>query len=198
MFPLLLLRESAQKLTWQESTFTNYLHLLKAADQLEKAISKVQNENTNRHVWRLTTMNAFMQALSFLSQVSLAELLWQFFFSPFSPSQPSHPSLSLHCLWNWWSAMIKMLGDKWRASVLEFWFVRLEGATQRTNDDSSHCSSLYHYHPLSTFSFQSSHMCGVSLLCTWYCTREKGKRELVSRNMIHACRRFKLRPRQLC
>lgn len=98
MFPLLLLRESAQKLTWQESTFTNYVHLLKAADQLEKAISKVQNENTNRHVWRLTTMNAFMQALSFLSQVSLAELLWQFFFS-FLPSPappPLHlPSLSL-------------------------------------------------------------------------------------------------------
>lgn len=98
MFPLLLLRESAQKLTWQESAFTNYVHLLKAADQLEKAISKVQNENTNRHVWRLTTMNAFMQALSFLSQVSLAELLWQ---SP--PTPPSHlsipplplPSLSL-------------------------------------------------------------------------------------------------------
>lgn len=70
----------------------------------------------------------------------------------------------------------KMLGDKWRASVLEFWFVRLEGATQRTNDDSSHCSSLYHYHPLSTFSFQSSHMCCVSLLCTRNRTR-KGKKE---------------------
>lgn len=197
MFPLLLLSESAQKLTWQESAFTNDVHLLKAADQLEKATSKVQNENTHRHVWRLTTTNAFMQVLSFLSQVSLAELLWQFFLLPPHPPPP-HRSLSLHCLWNWWSTMIKMLGDKWRASVLEFWFVRLEGATQRTNDDSSHCSSLYHYHPLSTFSFQSSHMCGVSLLCTWYCTWEKGKRELVYHNVIHACRRFKLRPHRLC
>lgn len=169
----------------------------KQSTRPEKAISKVQNENTNRHVWRLTTMNAFMRALSFPSQVSLAELWWQFYFFSLLHS----PSPLLHCLWNWWSAMIKMLGDKWRASVLEFWFVRLEGATQRTNDDSSHCSSLYHYHPLSTFSFQSSHMCRVSLLCTRYRTRkgkkkkEKEKKEFVSCDMIYACRQFKLRAR---
>lgn len=59
-----------------------------------------------------------------------------------------------------------------------------------------HCSSLYHYHPLSTFSFQSSHMCRVSLLCTWYRTqkgKKKKKKEFVSRDMIYACRKFKLR-----
>lgn len=61
-----------------------------------------------------------------------------------------------HCLWNWWSTMIKMLGDKWRASVLEFWFVRLEGATQRTNDDSSDCSSLYHYQLFFFFFFKAT------------------------------------------
>lgn len=78
-----------------------------------------------------------------------------------------------------------------------FWFVRLEGATQRTNDDSSHCSSLYHYHPLSTFSFQSSHMCCVSLLCTRNRARKgkKKEKEFVSCDMIYACRQFKLRAR---
>lgn len=79
--------------------------------------------------------------------------------------------------------------------------MRLEGATQRTNDDSSHCSSLYHYHPLSTFSFQSSHMCCVSLPCTRSRARRGGEEkkkseresEFVSCDMIRACRRLKLR-----
>lgn len=90
MFPLLLLRESAQKLSWQESTFTNYVHLLKAADQLEK--SHQQSAEREHKQTRLAPNNnerLHASAIFSLPSVTCRALVTNFFFSPFLP--PPHP-----------------------------------------------------------------------------------------------------------
>lgn len=52
--------------------------------------------------------------------------------------------------------------------------MRLEGAIQRTNDDSCECSSLYHYQPLSTsFSKQPDVLHVPTLYRVPYTKREK-------------------------
>lgn len=137
--------------TWQESTFTNCIHPLKASDQLEwGAISKARNENTNRRVWCLTTMNAFIEALSFLfPSVTTVQLLWHFFFSVFETDKAR------------WSKCRETNGEPpvWSFDLRD-WKV----LPQRTNDDSSHCSSLYHYQPLSTLFSKPAHVLHVPTL----------------------------------
>lgn len=46
-----LLLHEWQKLTWQKSTFTKHIHLLKAVDQLKEAKSKSKAQNKNTGVF---------------------------------------------------------------------------------------------------------------------------------------------------
>lgn len=70
--------------------------------------------------------------------------------------------------------------------------MRLEGAIQRTNDDSFDCSSLYYYQPLSTFFSKQLDVLHVPTL--YWVPYTKRRRELVSCHMMYAQRQLKLGP----
>lgn len=138
-----LLGESTQKLTWQKSTFTNCIHLFKAVDQKEQGISKAQNENTSRHAWCLTTMNTFIEALSFPSQVSPLPSSCDTFFILLLLFSILSLKLLTHNDQNAWRQMESL----WFGVLIcetGRWYKKEQMMTVST------CSAPYHYQPLST------------------------------------------------
>lgn len=148
--------EITQNFTWQKSTFTNCIH------QLEQATSKAQNKNTARHVWCLTTMNTFIEALSFLSQVSQLPSscdTFSFFCNTVFETDKAEWSKCLETygepqvwsfdLWNW-----KVLHKEQTLSTVVLYII---------------------INPYKLFCFQSNQMCYMSPLCTGYHTpKENG------------------------